>query len=393
MPLVLGALLGVAVIGLALLLALPSRGDGPAAVTGESATEAASGTVVSEPALAAPVPAAAASVARAQEAVVTTLAGSGVAGFADGPGTTARFNNPAGMALDRAGNLYVADISNHRIRRVAPDGTVTTVAGTGEPGFANGPVATARFNAPIGLALSPLGALFVAERENHRLRRVAFGGDVRLFAGAGTIGRADGLGAAAQFNNPTGLAFDGLGNLYVSDFANHTIRKVTSAGVVTTLAGTGVAGFADGPGTTARFNNPAGIAIDAAGYLYVADVSNHRIRRVAPDGTVTTVAGTGEPGFADGPALSAKFAAPSALAVAGDGTVYVADYGNHRIRQIDRAGTVTTVAGTGQQGYADGPGSTARFDTPVAVTVDDAGHLYATEFGNRIRRITLPTRP
>ena len=223
-----------------------------------------------------------ASIASADGSVVSTLAGSGVPGFADGPGATAQFRNPVGVAVDAAGNVYVADHSNSRIRKVSPAGVVSTLAGSGLYGFSDGPGATAQFGGPTGVAVDAAGNVYVADLGNQRIRKVSPAGVVSTLAGSGVSGFADGPGATAQFNLPLGVAVDSAGNVYVADGINQRIRKVSPAGVVSTLAGSGVFGFADGPGATAQFWGPTGVAVDSAGNVYVAEGGNQRIRKVSP---------------------------------------------------------------------------------------------------------------
>ncbi len=329
----------------------------------------------------------------------TTLAGSaGTSGVADGTGSAARFYQPANVALDSAGNAYVTDHGNHTIRKITPDGVVSTLAGLPRNrGSADGTGSAARFYQPAGLALDSAGNLYVADYSNHTIRKVTSGGVVTTLAGlAGSSGNTDGAGSAARFDKPDGVAVDGAGNVYVADGANHTIRKVTSSGVVTTLAGlAGSSGSADGPGSAARFYVPAGLALDSAGNLFVADYSNHTIRKVTPGGIVTTVAGlAGSSGSADGTGSAARFNEPNGVAVDSVGNIYVADYSNHTIRKVTPGGIVTTLGGlAGSSGRADGPGSMARFQSPCAVAVDRAGRLYVTDLMNSTIRIGTPTAP
>ena len=267
---------------------------------------------------------------------VTTLAGNGTRGFADGPGNTAQFNNPYGVAFAPNGNIYVADTLNQRIRVTNPTtGQVTTLAGTGTEGFADGPGNTAQFNYPTGVAVAPNGTVYVADQGNHRIRAInPTTGQVTALAGS-TAGFADGPGNTAQFNFPTGVAVAPNGTVYVADQENQRIRAINpTTGQVTTLAGTGAPGFADGPGNTAQFNNPYGVAVAPNGTVYVAEHDNHRIRAINPTtGQVTTLAGSNR-GFADGTGTNAQFDFPYGVAVAPNGTIYVADWFNHRIRKI-----------------------------------------------------------
>lgn len=267
---------------------------------------------------------------------VSTLAGSGKAGFAEGKGTSAEFNEPIAVVADHQGNIYVADRNNHRIRRITPDGVVKTLAGNGEAGFADGTSHKAKFNQPYGVALDDAEiTLYVADYLNHAIRKIDLLSDeVSTLAGNGKAGFGDGSGNAASFNQPYNLKNDGHGSLIVPDQNNHAIRRVGMNGVVTTLAGSGSAGYADGKGREAKFNNPTGAVVASDGSVLVADRNNHRVRRVAPDGTVTTIAGTGEPAFADGAAMEAKFNRPLDIDVSRDGKLVVSEENNHRIRAI-----------------------------------------------------------
>jgi streptogramin lyase len=325
---------------------------------------------------------------------VTTLAGNGTFGFADGPGNTAQFDRPNGVAVAPNGTVYVADIYNHRIRTINPTtGQVTTLAGNGTLGFADGPGTTAQFNNPFGVAVAPTGTIYVGDTGNHRIRTInPTTGQVTTLAGTGNDGFTDGPGATAQFSFPRGVAVAPGGTIYVADTLNDRIRTINpTTGQVTTLAGTGTPGFADGPSTTAQFRYPADVTVAPNGTVYVADSSNDRIRTINPTtGQVTTLAGTGTPGFADGPSTNAKFNNPSGVSAAPGGTVYVADSNNDRIRAINpTTGQVTTLAGTGTAGFADGPSTTAQFNGPDGVTVAPNGTVYVADSINyRIRKIT-----
>jgi hypothetical protein len=268
--------------------------------------------------------------------VVSTLAGS-TQGYADGTGATARFSEPSGIAIDASGNVYVAEWNNHRIRKVTPTGVVTTLAGS-TLGYADGTGTAAQFSNPWDVAVDAVGNVYVADEFNHRIRKVSPTGVVTTLAGS-TAGYADGTGTAAQFENPRGVAVDAAGNVYVTEggvggnWGSHRIRKVSPTGVVTTLAGAELGGYADGTGAAAQFWTPAGVAVDAAGNVYVAEWDNHRVRKVSPTGVVTTLAGSTS-GYADGTGTAAQFRSPFGIAVDAAGNVYVADWDNHRVRKI-----------------------------------------------------------
>jgi streptogramin lyase len=324
----------------------------------------------------------------------TTLAGSAGYGSADGTGASARFWNPYGVVVDSAGNVYVADTSNHTIRKITPGGVVSTLAGwAGFSGGTDGTGANARFNNPYGVALDGAGNLYVADTSNNTIRKVTPGGVVSTLAGvAGISGSADGTGANARFCDPQGVAVDSAGNVYVADTSNYTIRKVTPAGVVSTLAGRAwSAGSTNGTGANARFNYPSGVAVDTSGTVYVADTSNHTIRKITPGGVVSTLSGlAGSWGYADGTSTNARFNHPYGVAVDSTGSLYVADTSGCNLRKITPAGEVGTLAGlAGCAGNAEGTGSAARFSNPAGVAVDSAGSLYVADSANHtIRQVT-----
>lgn len=300
------------------------------------------------------------------------------------------------MTVDGSGNLYVADTSNATIRMITPTGVVTTLAGSpGSAGSSDGSGAAARFNQPAGVAVDAGGTIYVADRNNQTVRKITPAGVVTTLAGTpGTRGASDGTGTATRFSNPSGVAVDSSGNLYVADQDNHTIRKITSAGVVTTLAGAAtVSGSADGTGTAARFLGPSGVAVDGAGNAYVADLGNCTIRKVTASGVVTTLAGLARSCYtADGVGTAARFYYPSSVAVDKAGNVYVGDHESAIIRKISADGTVTTLAGSSfQWGNVDGTGAAARFYHPSDVAVDDAGNVYVADTGNSVIRRITPT--
>jgi len=328
--------------------------------------------------------------------VVTTLAGTaGSVGSADGTGAAASFNFPSGVATDSAGNVYVADSSNHIIRKITPAGVVSTLAGTaGLTGSTDATGAAARFNGPFGVATDRAGNVYVADGSNNTIRKITRAGVVNTLAGtAGTTGSTDATGAAASFNQPFGVATDSAGNVYVADSSNHTIRKITPAGVVSTLAGTaGLAGSTDATGAAARFNFPLGVATDSAGNVYVADSFNNAIRKITSAGIVSTLAGMGIAGSADGTGAAAMFDSPVGVAADSAGNIYVADTNNSTIRKITPAGVVTTLAGTAAGfGSADGTGAAARFNFPSRVATDSAGNVYVADTNNSTIRKITPT--
>jgi len=327
-------------------------------------------------------------------AIVTTLAGS-EEGFADGIGAAAQFSFPHGIAVAPSGIVYVADTVNHRIRQIDPaTGAVSTLAGSLQ-GFADGIGVAAQFSLPHGIAVAPSGVVYVADTHNHRIRQIdPATGAVSTLAGSVVAGFADGVGAAAQFLWPQVLAIAPSGIVYVSDKFKDRISQIDPAtGAVTTLAGS-VEGFADGLGAAVRLNRSKGLAIAPSGVVYVADTNAHRIRQIDPvTGAITTLAGSVE-GFADGVGAAARFNYPQDLVVAPSGVVYVTDGGNNKIRQIDPVtGAVTTLAGS-EEGFADGVGAAARFENPVGIDVAPSGVVYVSDMlNNRIRQITFRPNP
>lgn len=316
--------------------------------------------------------------------VVTTLAGSSQ-GFADGTGASAKFNTPGNVAVDSAGNVYVADTNNNRIRKITPGGVVTTLAGSSS-GYVDGTGAGAKLKKPSGLAVDSAGNVYVADTGNNMIRKITPGGVVTTVAGSTTAGYANGTGTNARFNYVCDVAVDSAGIMYVTDMGNNRIRKVTPGGVVSTVAGSGVQGANDGTGTSAQFGNPCGITIGTDGTLYVTD-SNNLVRKITSGSVVTTLAGS-TLGFANGAGTSARFYGPSGIAVDSAGTVYVADIGNKRIRKITPDGVVSTLAGSGASGFADGTGAGAIFYNPTGVAVDSSGVVYVADtYNHRIRKI------
>jgi sugar lactone lactonase YvrE len=289
--------------------------------------------------------------------------------------------------VDAANNVYVADSGNDRIRKITPAGVVSTFAG-GTRGYLDGVGTAARFYDPYGLAVDAAGNVFVSERFNHRIRKITPAGVVTTVAGSGEIGEVDATGVAASFNHPQGLAVAASGDLIVVDTDNQRIRRVTQAGVVTTLAGSGLASYADGTGPAASFFFPYNVALDVDGNAYFGDQYNHRIRKMTPTNVVTTIAGSGAEAFADGVGAAASFNYPSGVAVDASRNVYVADYLNSRIRRVSPTGVVTTFAGGAEPEYIDGATPAARFNFAVALTIAADGTFYVADLGNvRVRKI------
>lgn len=321
---------------------------------------------------------------------VTTIAGSGNAAYADGTGTGASFSAPRGVALDTKNNLYVSDSDNNRIRYVTQAGVVTTFAGSGAGGYLEGTGTGAIFFGPRGLLVVAGGDLYVCDTDNHVIRKITPQGVTSLVAGnPGNGAYSDGSGAGAYFNLPVGISVDPNNLLYIGDLGNNRIRLLTLAGVVTTLAGSGTATFADGTGTGASFDAPRGLAVDNLGNVWVTDTANQRIRKVTQAGVVTTIAGSGTAAFADGTGAAASFNLPRGVAVDNNRNAFIADYSNNRIRMITPLGVVTTIAGSGNAAFADGTGTAASFNAPFDITIDGAHNLYvADSLNNRIRKLT-----
>jgi sugar lactone lactonase YvrE len=314
---------------------------------------------------------------------VSTLAGDGIAGFREGEGTVAEFKLPFGIAVDASGDVYVGDGGNNRIRKVTTAGLVSTLAGNGNSGFADGAADVAEFYNPEGVAVDASGNVLVADFANYRIRKIS-AGVVTTLAGNGLAGFKDGDATIAQFFDPEGIAVDRSGNVFVAEYGNNRIRKI-AAGIVTTHAGNGIEGFKDGAAINAEFDSPFGVAADASGNIYVGDFRNNRIRKIT-ESTVVTFAGDGTDGFKDGPGVTAQFTRLQGVAVDALGNVYVADRGNHRIRKITKDGTVTTIAGDGTPGFKNGTGVNAQFYFPSGIAVDASGNIYVTDYLNHCIR-------
>jgi sugar lactone lactonase YvrE len=326
---------------------------------------------------------------------ITTIAGNGTPSrFGDGgAATSSQVGNPYAVAVDAAGNEYVADNQNDVIRKIDVNGVITTVAGNGTNGYSGdlGPATNAQLNDPRGVAVDANGNIYISDTGNQRIRKVDFvSGKIATIAGNGTAGYSEGLAAGAMINTPRAVAVDGAGNVYIADTGNHRVRKVTGT-TMSTFAGTGIAGDSgDGfAATSAQLNAPRGLVINAAGDLLISDTGNNRVRKVA-GGIITTVAGTGIAGSAGdgGPATSAQLSFPFGLASDGSGNLFIADTSNHKIRVVGTDGTISTVVGFCARGFAGDGGiaTLAHLNSPYGVAVDSLGNvLVADSANNRLR--------
>ena len=332
---------------------------------------------------------------------IYTVAGNGTAGYTTGStATTSDLHNPCAIAFDAAGNLYIADQTNNRIRKVSvATGAITLYAGNGTAGPTGdgGQASLAELNSPTGITFDAAGNLYIADQYNYRIRKVTPAGIISTVAGTGVAGFSGDGGPAvsAQLDNPCATAFDAAGNMYIADYTNNRIRKVTPAGVISTFAGTGIQAYSGdgGQAINAELNGPVGIGFDAAGDLYIADRYNNRIRMVNPTGVISTFAGNGTGGFSgDGTATAVELNAPFGLSIDASNNVYIADLGNNRVRKVTAAGILSTLAGTGTAGYnGDGiPAISAELSSPPGVALDLAGNLCIADWGNnRVRIIGL----
>ena len=329
---------------------------------------------------------------------ISTVAGIGLSGYSGdgGPAGGARLGLPAAVAVDSVGDLYIADWGNAVVRKVSAAGTIITIAGNGSPGYSGdgGPAVNAQLNEPRGVAVDSSGNLYIADTGNRVIRRVSAGGTITTIAGNGTFGYSGDGGPAsdAEITSAIGIAVDAGGNLYIADIYNQRIRKVSAAGIITTIAGDGLFGFSGdgGPAASAHLGSPAGVALDASGNLYIADSYNYRIRKVSAAGIITTVAGNGFNNYSGdgGAAANAQLSEPEGVAVDGAGNVYIADPANQRVRKVSADGVITPVAGAGSAGYSGdgGPAASAQLYHPIGIALDASGNLYIADALNSVIR-------
>jgi hypothetical protein len=332
---------------------------------------------------------------------ITTIAGNGTAGYSGdgGQATAAEINVPIPLAVDGAGNIYINDTFNYRIRKVNTSGVISTIAGNGSSGFSGdgGPATAAELNFPRGIDVDGAGNIYISDQSNHRVRMVNTSGFINTIVGNGTSGFSGdgGQATAAELASPGYLAIDGTGNLYIADYGSQSVRIVNTSGIINLYAGNGTAGFSGdgGQATAAELNTPVGLAIDGANNLYITDYTNYRIRKVDNTGIMSTFAGTGTNGFSGdgGQATAAKISNCQGLCLDGVGNVYIADYANARIRIVIPSGVINTIAGNGTVGFSGdgGPATAAELSSPTDVALDASGNLYVVDAGNnRIRKVT-----
>jgi sugar lactone lactonase YvrE len=329
---------------------------------------------------------------KTDQSTVSTFAGSGKMAIADGKGDQASFANLMGIAADNKGNFYVADSHNNVIRKITPDGTVTTLAGSGAVGSADGKGTAASFFYPTALAVDRNGNLYVSDTHNNLIRKIDPTGVVTTVAGkrrssATEIDTSD----VVRLDNPAGIAVDNSGDVYIADWGNDLIRKINVSGEITDVAGSkGDPGSKNGVGSSASFYLPWGLVLDSMNNVYVADSYNNMIRKISTDGTVTTVAGKKETGSTDGKDTSASFSHPAGLAIDKKGILYIADMGNNKIRNLSPGGVVGTVAGNGLRGSENGRAASASFSKPYGVAVANDGSVYVADYSNNlVRKITF----
>lgn len=327
---------------------------------------------------------------------VTTYAGNGAAGAANGKASEASFLNPMGLAADSNGNVFVADSRNNMIRKISADGIVTTLAGSGKEGSADGNASSASFFFPVAVAAGPDGNVYVADTHNSVIRKITPAGIVSTIAGQLTPATKDHPDSLQRLDNPYGIAVGKDGTVYFTDWERNMVRKISPDGKMSIVAGGTDPGSKDGIGQSASLYLPEGVAIDEKGNLYIADTYNNMIRKIDPKGMVTTLAGKPakkgkhNTGSKDGKGPAASFSKPCGIAVDKQGNVYVADVGNNKIRKVTQDGTVTTFAGTGLRGDENGTAGRATFNRPFGVAVDKNGNIYVADYqNNMVRKISF----
>ena len=333
--------------------------------------------------------------------IITTIAGTGTAGYSGdgGQALSAKLMYPSGLAVDKSGNVYIADYSSNTVRKINSLGTISTLAGNNTQGNAGdgGQATAANLYDPTGIALDPYGNIYIADDDNNKIRKVDNTGKINTYAGDGFVGYYGDnvLATTARLSSPWGITVDKHSNVYFADLSNQRIRKIDSLGVITTIAGTGTAGYSGdgGQATAAELNYPANVALDVSGNLYIADRANNVIRMIHTTGVITTVAGNNTQGYSGdgGQATLAELGLPFGIDVDKQGNIYVADQVNNVIRKINTSGIISTVVGTGTQGYSgDGSdASLAELNLPRDVKVDTAGNLYIADSNNsRIRKVS-----
>ncbi len=324
-------------------------------------------------------------------ATVSTYAGDGTMGFANGTLLESRFNIPSGLAFDQGDNLFICDRDNNTIRKISPDGTVSTIAGSGTPASVDGNGLQASFARPNGAAVDGEGNIFITEISSSNVRKITqedINFVVSTFAGTGLNEFADGSGTSAAFSTPSGVAINAQGQIFLSDLGNTRIRQLTPEAVVTTLAGNDTQAYVDGTGAGASFMGPQGVVVNVIGDLLVTDV--HKIRKVTLDGVVTTYSGSETPGFTDGILTTARFNGARGIAKLKNEQIIVADTDNHAIRLITLAGTVITIAGDGTPGYVNGDGEESKFNQPIGLAVNSKNEIFISDrLNHAIRKIIL----
>lgn len=318
-------------------------------------------------------------------ATVTTFAGNTTSGFVNGPLTSAQFSSPQAVATDAQGNLYIADSFNNAIRKIS-GGLVTTLAGSGTAGYTDATGTAAQFYSPQGLTVDTQGNVYVSDFGNNAIRKITPDGVVTTLAGGNGAGYADGSGSAVKFHNPTGLAVDAQGNVYVADKGNNVIRKITPAGITTTFTGITTPGYVNATSTLSRFNNPTGVVLDGAGNLYVADLGNSAIRKVAADGSVTSVVGNPT-------ATPELLNQPQSIAIDKNGHLFITDQSG-RIMEISGNILYSIAGNTNSADYNNGDGAGADFNSPQGLATDAQGNIYVADYNNNvIRKLVVTTTP